>query len=478
MLALLAGQALAADDLPPAAAERIARVERGLLPAERIAGANAAPWTLAARMAAYRVPGVSIAVIHDGAVEWARSYGVLAAGSPAAATADTLFQAASISKPVAALAALRLVAAGELPLDEDVNAKLKSWRLPLPPVAGGETVTLRRLLSHTAGLAVHGFPGYAADAPRPTLVQVLDGVRPANTGSVRIEVKPGTQWRYSGGGYCVLQQLLTDRTGEDFTTLMRDRVLRPAGMNDSTFEQPLPAAWAGRAATGHHVDGQPVAGGAHVYPEQAAAGLWTTATDLARFALGLQQSLVNPGGLLPKALAESMATPILPDSEYGLGIGTKGSGERLLLSHGGANEGFQSMLVLYPHLGRGAVVLTNSDNGSRLISEILRGLAREYGWPDYQVVERAAHALPAGTFGAYVGRYEREDTVLTFTERDGRYFVQSSAGTRREIFAQSKSEFFTLTSPDVFVFERNASGAVTHLVLRTSPPQIFQRTSR
>ncbi len=345
------------------------------------------------------------------------------------------------------------------------------------PAAAGEIVSLRRLLSHTAGLTVHGFPGYASTATLPTLVQVLNGTA-ANTAAIRIELKPGTKWRYSGGGYGVLQQLMIDVTGQSFPALMRERVLRPAGMSASTYEQPLPASLAALGAAGHDAEGKPVPGDAHVYPEMAAAGLWTTPTDLARFGLALSQALQGADGLISRASAEAMITPILAGSEYGLGIGTKGEGDALQLSHGGSNEGFRCMFVLYPRTGRGAVIMTNASNGNRLSVEILRSLAREYGWPDYQMIERTALALPPNTFSALVGRYEREDLTLTFTERDGRYFVLPSSGARIEIFPQSSSEFFSLVSPDIYAFERNDTGNVTHLIRRTSPPQIFQRITR
>ena len=466
----------AAETAPDATlAARIVRVETGLLPPARIAGARSEPWTIAARMAFYKVPGVSIAVIDGGAIAWARGYGFARAGDPAPVTPDTLFQAASISKPVAAVAALTLVDAGSLKLDTDVNAALKTWKVPASPAAAGEPVTLRELLSHTAGLTVHGFAGYAAGAPRPTLVQVLDGTPPANSEPIRVDLKPGTKWRYAGGGYCVAQQLLLDVTGESFPALMRDRVLMPAGMNATTYEQPLPAPLAPRAAAGHGSDGQRLAGDAHVYPEMAAAGLWTTPGDLARFALAVQHAFAGEPSLLSRTSAEQMLTPPLAGSDYGLGIGVKGAGAELQLSHTGANEGFQCILTSYPRTGRGAVVMTNSDRGGVLAMEILRAIAREYSWPDYQVVEKNAVTLAPAVFDGFVGRYEREDTTLAVFRSGSRYFMRLTGQPRIEIFPQSDHEFFLLDQPDLFVFERNATGSVTHIVRRSSPPQIFMR---
>jgi CubicO group peptidase (beta-lactamase class C family) len=245
--------------------------------------------TLTAEMAAMQVPGVSIAVIHNGAIEWAQGFGIAAAGG-APVTAETLFQAGSISKPVAAMAALRLVQEGKVNLDADINTYLTSWKLPASEAAGGKPVTLRELLSHTGGTTVHGFAGYAAGEPVPTLTQVLDGVKPANSEAVRVDIAPGTKWRYSGGGYSIMQQAAIDVTKSPFPQVMHDTVLAPIGMTHSTYQQPLPADWK-PVATPYDGKGKPIPGGAHTYPEMAAAGLWSTATDLARYVIENQLSL-------------------------------------------------------------------------------------------------------------------------------------------------------------------------------------------
>ncbi len=454
---------------------RVARIENGLLPAARIAGRADEPWTLVARMTHYGVPGVSIAVINDGRLEWARGYGLARAGDTAPVTADTLFQAASLSKSVTAVAALSLVEAGQLDLDADINTRLTSWKIPTAPIAAGTPVTLRQLLSHTAGLTVHGFAGYAPNAPRPTLLQVLDGTPPANSKPIRIDQKPGTKWRYSGGGYTVVQQLLLDVAKTDFPTLLRDRVLVPAGMTASTFAQPLPAQLAAQAAAGHRADGSRVEGDAHIYPELAAAGLWTTPTDLAAFLPSLQHALAGQPAPLSRTSAETMLTVPITGSDMGLGIGVRGTGEKLLLSHSGANEGFRCIYAYYPRTGRGAVIMTNSDEGGPLLPEILRALAREYAWPDYRVTEKTAAPLDPVAFDAYRGIYQREETRLAFFRKDDRFYVQAAEEARREIFPSSDHEFFHLDSPRIYAFQRNADGDVTHVIRREGSAQIFQR---
>lgn len=284
-LAILASVALAQTG--GSVEERIGRVQNGLLPPVVIQGESSNGLKLADEMAAMHVPGVSIAMIHGGKIEWARGFGVASVGG-APVTRETLFQAASISKPVAALAVLRFVESGKIRLDADVNQYLKSWKVP-----ASQIVTVRELLTHSAGLTVHGFAGYAAGEPVPTLLQVLNGEKPANSAAIRVDVKPGTVWRYSGGGYVVAQQMLEDLSGEAFPKLMQDTVLGPIGMTRSTYEQPLPKGRLGEAAIPYRSDGKPVEGGPHTYPEMAPAGLWTTPSDLARYALQVQSTLAD-----------------------------------------------------------------------------------------------------------------------------------------------------------------------------------------
>src|SRR5690348_12170020 len=248
-------------------AARIARIENGLLPAVLIKGQPPQPMTISSRMEHYKVPGVSVAFFDHGQILWTHAYGLADVAAKKPVTPDTLFQAASISKPVSALAALRLVQDGKLSLDEDVNVKLKTWKVPDNAFTEKEKVTLRRILSHSAGLTVHGFPGYASGAPIPSVVQILNGEKPANTDPIRVDVVPGTLWRYSGGGYVILQTLLSDVTGKSFPQLMRELVLDPAGMARSTYEQPLPKSRAAEASTPYRANGDPVTGGPHTYPE-------------------------------------------------------------------------------------------------------------------------------------------------------------------------------------------------------------------
>jgi CubicO group peptidase (beta-lactamase class C family) len=354
------------------------------------------------------VPGVSAAAAVDGRLAWARGWGVRTAGRPDPVTPATMFQAGSISKPVAALGALRLVADGRLELDADVSDVLVGWRVP-PSDGWQPRVTVRQLLSHTGGLTVHGFPGYARNAAVPTLVQVLDGAPPANTPAVRATTMPGLQFSYSGGGYCVLQQLLIDLTGREFSELLRDLVLEPLGMRDSGYEQPLPQERWGQAASGHRIGGAPVHGDWHVYPEMAAAGLWTTPSDLLRFAAAVQQAAAGADdAIIPRPLAEELLTPHATNQAIGLGLFLQGEGRTRRFEHGGDDQGFVALLTAYVELGLGAVVMTNSDSWP-VIEPLLDAIARAHEWPDFLAPPREPTGAAPDDLDGLEGAYETED---------------------------------------------------------------------
>ena len=450
--------AFAAIQNKPSVADRVARVENGLLPAV-IVKDQASAMPIAERMKYYKVPGVSVAVINDGKVEWAKGYGVTEVDGSTPVTADTMFQAASISKPVAAMGMLALVEKGLLNLDEDVNAKLKSWKVPDNDLTKDQKVTLRRLASHSAGLTVHGFRGYAPGEAVPSVIQILDGQKPANSAAVRVDLLPGSKWRYSGGGITVMQLLMTEATGKEFPALMRELVLDKIGMKNSTYEQPLPANKTAKAAMGHRASGEIVKGKFHTYPEMAAAGLWTTPTDLAKFAIEIQQS---KAGKSNKVLSQAMIVQMLTkqSGDYGLGIGLGGEGNKASFSHGGSNEGFKCNLFAYSETGQGAVVMTNGDSGSQLAAEIFRSIAREYGWPDFKPTERVAGKVNPEVFKSYVGEYEINGKVVVTTE-NGKLYLQPPNSGKEELLAASETEFF-LTSQNVrLLFKKDERGEVT-----------------
>lgn len=329
------------------------------------------------------VPGVSIAIIRNFQIYTLEVYGVKNVTSEDPVTFQTLFQAASISKPVSSMAALKPVQDGKLRLDENINLSLTSWQVTENTHTSDEKVTLRLLMSHTAGTTVHGFRGYRYGENRPTLIQVLNGSPPANSPAIVVDTVPGTISRYSGGGFCIMQQAMIDVEQADFPQILQEAVLTPLSMDNSTFDQPLGEARLNQAATGHLSNGQIIPGDHHVYPEMAAAGLWTTPANLANFLIEVQLSLAEQSNrLLTAETTDLMLTPVL-NSGYGLGMSIMNINGEIYFGHGGANEGFRCFMMAHKTDGVGVVVMTNSDNGSDLIDTLLYFIGENEGWAGY-----------------------------------------------------------------------------------------------
>jgi CubicO group peptidase (beta-lactamase class C family) len=360
------------------------------------------------RMAHYHVPGLSLACIHNGTLAWTQAFGVARVGGEPV-TPETLFQASSISMPVTAVAALRLVEQGKLNLDADVSQYLRSWKLPTNRFTEQKKVTLRELLSHTAGATVHGFEGYAAGEKVPTLVQVLNGERPANSRPVTMDFVPGTKFRYAGGNYAIIQQILTDVTGEPFPDLMQELVLQPLHMVHSTFQQPIPERLRPLAAIPYDKDGKAIAGGPRTSPTMAVAGLWTTPSDLALFALAIQDALAGkPGAIVSPSTAHEMLQPALGmqrSSEssdgffYALGFAIAGNGPNRYFFHPGANLGYLSFFFAYEK-GDGVVLMSNQQYSKALMLEVIHALAKQYGWTEFPTESRFSNPWIIGLIGA------------------------------------------------------------------------------
>lgn len=327
------------------------------------------------------VPGASMAVIKDFEIQWSRGYGVADVATGARATPDTLYQAASISKPITAMAVLKAVQDGRFTLDQDVNQLLTSWKVPASEATARQPITLRGLLSHTSGTDDgFGFPGYDPDAAVPTPVQILKGEKPSNVGAVLVARPPLTAYKYSGGGLTLVQLLLTDVLKRPLPDILRDTVLTPLGMTHSAYEQPLSPEHDRQAARGHDRTGAARDVKWHVYPELAAAGLWTTAPDLARFGIELQKSLQGRSNkVLTRATTMEMATPV-GVGPFAIGMDIRNIGEGWYLAHGGSNWGFQCLVLVHKLKGYGFAVMTNSDSGGRLIAELQQRVAAAYKW--------------------------------------------------------------------------------------------------
>jgi CubicO group peptidase (beta-lactamase class C family) len=359
-------------------AEHIQHIEKAAAVVPQADGKPPITLSLAELMEKFKIPALSLAVIDNFQIVWAKGYGVVAPDSKSPVTTKTLFQAGSISKPVAATAALHMVEQGKLVLDENVNDKLKTWEVPDNEFTQTEKVTLRRLMSHTAGLTVHGFPGYDVDASIPTIVQILNGEKPANTPPIRVDIVPGTKFRYSGGGVTIEQLLMTDVSGKPFPVLLHETVLDKIGMGDSSYEQPLPPSRTGATAGGAYWDGKPVHGKWHIYPEMAAAGLWTTPTDLAHFAIEIALSKNGKSNrILSQKMTNEMLTPVLEEVGLGFFMDKQNPGQ---FGHDGADEGFQALLTMNADTGKGLVIVADSDNGISAADFVLRSVAKEYSW--------------------------------------------------------------------------------------------------
>lgn len=454
---VLSGQAfsLAAASIPaPIAFEN--NLRRALI----VQGHEQDRFKLADRMSHYGVPGVSVAIVDHCQIVDARGFG-RAAQDGSLVTTRTLFQAASMSKSLAAVAALRLVEQGKLALDTDIRPQLRSWTLPPSQQAGDKPVTLRELLDHTAGINVEGFGGYLPGSPLPTVAQILRGEAPANNDPIRVETVPGTSFNYSGGGYVIVQALMTAATNQSFAALMQRLVLNPAGMKSSTYAQPLDAGHVKLAAQGAGPDGTPMPVKWHVYPELAPAGLWATPTDYARFMIALARAVRGDDHrLLSTASARQLMTRGF--GNWGLGVDLGPAGAPRQFGHTGANAGYQSAFIMYPDTCQGAVVMTNSDEGNWLMSEVMDAIGSAYRWPGQEApVVQAAIPLTSDITQRFAGTYRLHDyptEKFTISQKaDGSLYWARIGHIGRDLLPQSQTR---LVSPDsaMTLDVRNASG--------------------
>jgi CubicO group peptidase (beta-lactamase class C family) len=470
LLPCLAFAGSPATEPAPSIAKQISDVANREVPVVILRGHPQQYSRLADLMRAHHVLGISVAVIRGGAIEWSRGFGVTRIGGPPV-TPDTLFEAGSISKSATALEVLHLVQTGKLALDANVNGYLKTWKIPSNGFTQRKAVTLRELLSHTAGVTVHGFPGYEAGQPLPTLPEVLDGRPPANSPPIRVDQEPGTAWRYSGGGYVIVEQLLEDVTGESFAKLMHDGVLEPLGMSHSTFEQPLRDTLRSNVALPYHADGTPIAGGPHVYPEQSAAGLWTTPSDLARLALSISRDLHGERqGVISADLARTMVTPAR--QHYGLGLEICGITRRPCFAHGGVDAGYESFMISYDDGRDGAVVMTSSEGGMQLAMGVVRTLAYDLNWPDYLPAVRTVVPLNETAFARFAGAYKMQDgAVVTFWRNGPQVYLRLPRQRASEIFAMSDREYTAADVDARVLFQEGTSDTKPTLIIYQWPEE-------
>jgi CubicO group peptidase (beta-lactamase class C family) len=373
----------------------------------------------------YRVPGLTLAIIDHGEIVFAKSYGVKDNQSQEAINNNTIFQAASVSKPITAIGALSLVDRGLLHLDSDINVFLKSWKLPDSTFTIDEKVTLRRILSHTAGLSVGGFLGYRTDERVPTAIDVLAGL--GNSSPVVVDAVPKSRTRYSGGGYVIAQVMMEDVSGQPFAAFMKRNILAPLAMENSSYAQPLPLALKKKAALGHFADGAMVPGGYYIYPELGPAGLWTTAEDLAKVIIAIQKSYLGMKNTMPLSQATVKEMLTRQGERFGLGPKIETKDKHLIFEHNGSNVGYKASWMGFLdqkdtgilHSG-GIVALTNGDNGFHLIEEIVSAIGENMAW-QFLVKEKKEMPFKPLTEKerAMAGIFDKNGEEIFITENDG-----------------------------------------------------------
>ena len=431
----------------------IETIENGLLPTYQVKGNSIITYNILDRMEYYKVPGMSIALVENGVIKWAKGYGMANTDTKTEININTMFQAGSISKPVAALAALKLVEDGKLDLDTDVNTYLKDWQIPANTFTTTEKVTLRRLLTHTAGMTVHGFPGYQQKDTFPTVLQVLNGE--GNTPKIFVDTIPNSIWRYSGGGYTLMEKIVEDTSNKSLEAFMADNFLTPLGMSNSTYEQPLSEKYHSNASAAYNGNGKIAEGFWNNYPEQAAAGLWTTPTDLAKYAIEVQQIVAGKeNGMLTKKTIDQMLTK--HKNNWGLGPSLQWEKDSLIFRHGGKNRGFTNQFISFANKGNAVIVMTNADRGGDLINEILRAISKQYNWgiSNQQIIETID--IPVEKLKTLTGKYKLNYQI----DGVGDYFVDVKIENNTLIVNDPNSgEVNHLTPTEEFAFIDLESGA-------------------
>lgn len=409
------------------------------------------------RMNYYKTSAVSIAVINNCEIDWIKAYGTTERNSDKKVDENTLFQAASLSKPVFALAVMRLVEQGIIDLDEDVNQYLTSWKVPM----NGKwqpRITIRQILSHTAGVTVHGFYGYNLKDEIPDTIQILNGQYPANSEPVRVDTIPGLQFSYSGGGTTIAQQVIVDVLKKPFPQIMKELILEPFGMKNSSYEQPLLDNLKGNETCASNEDGDMVEGGYHVYPEMAAAGLWTTPSDLARLGIALHNILKGePNKILTKKSLEEMLVPEA-GGPVGLGFFVDREDDDVIFSHNGCNVGFESRMRFHKENGTGMIIMINSQKRA-LLEEIERSVDYTYGWSDFSSKQKTSIEMDKLSAEIFTGKYiSNSNKIMSIKNEDGLLFIMPEGQMPLELLRESDNKFFStqLNIEVEFIFD-NAS---------------------
>jgi len=449
----------------PAALESAGQkmVERSILP--NIRTESDTPMTIAQRMAFYKVKGMSVAVIKNYKVIWAKGYGMADDSLKLPVSAHTLFQAGSISKSLNSVGILKLVQEKKIDLYTDINTYLSTWKFPYDSLSGGKKITMANLLSHTAGLTIHGFGGYAVGKPFPTLSQVLNGQAPANSGPVRSKYVPGIKYEYSGGGITISQLIVMDVSHQPYAQYMFANVLKPLGMTESTYEQPPVNVKPQLLAVAYNGD-KVIPGKHHVYPEQAAAGLWTNPTDLSKYIIETQKAYAGKSAkVLDQQTTQLMLKPYI-DKTAALGCFIFDFDSTKYFSHEGEDAGFSAIYYGSFEGGNGVVVMVNSYNNV-LMKEVVNALARVYGFKGLdQSKLKKEITLPDSVLQSYTGKYQiAPGAFLTVTREGNRLYGLIAGQERQELFPEAQNKFFLKDVDAETAFIKDDKGAVTEAVI-------------
>ena len=426
-------------------------IENGLIKNIQIKGESVQKFNIQERMDHYKVPGVSIAIVENGKMKWAKGYGFANTETKTKVDANTLFQAGSISKPVAALAVLKLFENNRIELNKDVNYYLKNWQIPENRFTETEKVTLEKLLTHTAGMTVHGFPGYQQTDDFPEIIDVLNGK--GNTGKITVDTIPGSIWRYSGGGYTVMEKVVEDVSGLALEEYMSKNILVPMGMKNSTYQQPIAKEWQKNISAAYNGNGQLISGLWNNYPEQAAAGLWTTPSDLARYCIEIQNiAQGEKKGVLTKETVQKMLTK--HKNNWGLGPSLKYEKDSLMFGHGGKNAGFTNDMKAYAYQGNAVIVMTNADNGGKLISEIENAVSSYYNWPISRPRTIEVLDLADTDLKKFAGKYKLQEQglILEVQIKENALFLTNTPIGKLDLLPMTKTKFIDLESGTIIEF--------------------------
>ncbi len=431
--------------------QEISTIENGLIKNIQIKGDSIQKFNILERMEYYKVPGISIAIVENRKIKWAKGYGYANTETGAKVDSQTLFQAASISKPIAALSVLKLYENDSLDLNKDVNDYLKDWQITENKFTKTKKVTLEHLLTHTAGMTVHGFLGYNQTTKVPDIIDILDGK--GNTGKIMVDTIPGSIWRYSGGAYTVMQKVVEDVSRTSFDNYMSKNILLPIGMKNSTYQQPITKEFQSNISAGYNRSGESIKGLWRNYPEQAAAGLWTTPSDLAKYCIEVQDILQGKkDGILTKETVEMMLTK--HKNNWGLGLWLGNKNDSLMFAHSGTNVGFNCDMVAFAYQGNAAIIMTNAENGSNLISELKNAISNYYNWPISKPKVIDTINLSDNELKRFKGRYKLEgkNFKITVMFKENRIFIRNELVGNLNLLPLTRTKFIDIESGTIIEF--------------------------